>query len=70
MEKELRMVLFGSLFGKTDEQIVSECMEIYVKHHLKRVARAYARMDVHKAAERLQELLKPREDELADLQLA
>lgn len=70
MEKELRMAVFGLMLGNSEAKFVSECMRIYNAHHLKRVAKSYARMDVHRAAKRLQELLKPREDELADMQLA
>lgn len=67
MEKELRMAVFGLMLGNSEAQFVSECMRILNKHHLTRVAKSYARMDVGKAAKRLQELVKPREDELVDM---
>lgn len=64
MEKELMKAVLGLMLGGTDAQFVSECMKIYNRHHLRRVADAYGRMDAHKAAQRIQSLLKSSVDEM------
>lgn len=64
MKKELSNALLGLVLGGTETQFVSECVNILRRHHCKRVAQNYARMEVHKASERLQKLLVPERNEL------